>query len=364
MRQQGVKPVWKGYVEATGELSRIGYRAEVEAAMNTDEMSGISLLQLQDFPGQGTALVGMMDSHLKPKPFAFARPEAFQAFFRDRLVLASLPRYTYQAGESFTGEFFLANYGKTELSAPLEYTLTGPGVSLAGSLPARPCPAGKRTPLGAVTFQLPALEQAQRLELRLAVGEVENTYPLWMYPPVEPRCPASVYETRSFDEKARQVLAKGGKVFLAPPADKEHMPQSIGTQFTTDFWSVGTFPAQEGSMGQLIDTQHPIFQSFPTEYHTNWQWWPMASQRAFVLPHTIQAIVTEMDCYAYLRPMAQLFEARCGGGVILASSMGLQDLQQYPEARALLHSLYQYMDSESFAPQQELPPELFASLAP
>ena len=90
----------------------------------------------------------------------------------------------------------------------------------------------------------------------------------------------------------------------------------------------------------------------------------MASQRAFVLPRTIQAIVTEMDCYAYLRPMAQLFEARCGGGVILASSMGLQDLQQYPEARALLHSLYQYMDSESFAPQQELPPELFASLAP
>ena len=83
-----------------------------------------------------------------------------------------------------------------------------------------------------------------------------------------------------------------------------------------------------------------------------------------LLPHTIQAIVTEMDCYAYLRPMAQLFEARCGGGVILVSSMGLQDLQQYPEARALLHSLYQYMDSESFAPQQELPPELFASLAP
>lgn len=364
VRQQGLEPVWKRYVEATGELSRIGYRAEVEAAMNTDEMSGISLLQLQDFPGQGTALVGMMDSHLKPKPFAFARPEAFQAFFRDRLVLASLPRYTYQAGESFTGEFFLANYGKTELSAPLEYTLTGPGVSLAGSLPARPCPAGKRTPLGAVTFQLPALEQAQRLELRLAVGEVENTYPLWVYPPVEPRCPASVYETRSFDEKARQVLAQGGKVFLAPPADKEHMPQSIGTQFTTDFWSVGTFPAQEGSMGQLIDTQHPIFQSFPTEYHANWQWWPMASQRAFVLPRTIQAIVTEMDCYAYLRPMAQLFEARCGGGVILVSSMGLQDLQQYPEARALLHSLYQYMDSESFAPQQELPPELFASLAP
>ena len=137
VRQQGLEPVWKRYVEATGELSRIGYRAEVEAAMNTDEMSGISLLQLRDFPGQGTALEGMMDSHLKPKPFAFARPEAFQAFFRDRLVLASLPRYTYQAGESFTGEFFLANYGKTELSAPPGVHLDRPW-RVPGRQPARP----------------------------------------------------------------------------------------------------------------------------------------------------------------------------------------------------------------------------------
>ena len=82
VRQQGLEPVWKRYVEATGELSRIGYRAEVGGRHeHRPRCPACSLLQLQDFPGQGTALVGMMDSHLKPKPFAFARPEAFQAFF-------------------------------------------------------------------------------------------------------------------------------------------------------------------------------------------------------------------------------------------------------------------------------------------
>lgn len=68
VKEQGLDQVWGKYVEATGELSRIGYREEVEAAMRTKELSGISLLGLQNFPGQGTALVGMLDSHLQPKP--------------------------------------------------------------------------------------------------------------------------------------------------------------------------------------------------------------------------------------------------------------------------------------------------------
>ena len=71
-------------------------------------------------------------------------------------------------------------------------------------------------------------------------------------------------------------------------------------------------------------------------------------------PEAVSAIITEMDSYAWLRPMAQLFEFRCGGGTVLFSSMGLQDLQQYPEARALLAAIYSYLDSDSFRPEQEL----------
>lgn len=63
VEERGLLPTWEKYVEATGELSRLAYREEIEAAMRTRELSGISLLGLQDFPGQGTALVGMMNSH-------------------------------------------------------------------------------------------------------------------------------------------------------------------------------------------------------------------------------------------------------------------------------------------------------------
>ena len=106
-------------------------------------------------------------------------------------------------------------------------------------------------------------------------------------------------------------------------------------------------------MGQLMDVRHPIFQNFPTEFHTNWQWWPMANTRAVIFPEQMEAIITEMDSYAYLRPMAQLFECSVGGGKVLFSSMGLHSLQQYPEARALQDAIYKYLASAEFAPAQE-----------
>ena len=115
-------------------------------------------------------------------------------------------------------------------------------------------------------------------------------------------------------------------------------------------------------MGQLIDEKHPLFKDFPTEFHTNWQWWPMAVQRAVILPKQYETIVTELDSYAFLRPMAQLLECRCLNGRLLFSSMGLQDLQQYPEAGALLRAIYRYLVSEDFAPGQELAPEVLEQL--
>ncbi len=364
----GLLPEWNRYVEATGELSRIGYREEIEAAMRTKELSGISLLGLQDFPGQGTALVGMLDSHLKPKPFAFAKPEAFRAFFRDTLPLALLEKYTYEAGEVLQADIQVANFGKKNLCGEIGYALKGKDIIIGGTLPEASCPAGENTMAGRLEIPLQGIEKAVRLDLTVSVGgsEISNTYPVWVYPKTEPVCPDDVYETRCFDEKAREVLAAGGKVYLSPDSTPEALPKSIQAQFTTDFWSVGTFPLQEGGMGQLIDESHPVFEGFPTEFHTNWQWWPMAGQRAIILPEAlpkeVKSIITEMDSYAYMRPMTQLLECRCGKGRLLLSSMGLQNLQQYPEARALLSSIYNYLASEKFKPKQEMAPETVAKL--
>ena len=370
VESQGLTEIWKKYVEATGELARICYREEVEAVMRTGEMSGISLLGLQDFPGQGTALVGMLNSHLQPKPYHFAKPENFRSFFTDQLPLVLLPRYTWVNTEKLSARVQIANFGKRDLCGIPEYalslqTMDQKGYSCAdgvrrsaelvrGTLSHVNCPAGTLTDAGILEIDLKGLSLGKpvRLNLTVQLEGISNLYPIWVYPQIMPQCPGDIYETQWLDPEAKKVLKNGGKVYLTPPSTKEALPFSIQAQFTTDFWSVGTFAEQEGAMGQLIDDAHPLFEGFPTEFHTNWQWWPMASQRAVILPKRYQAVIAEMDSYAFLRPMAQLLECRCGGGKLMFSSMGLQDLQRYPEARALLDAIYCYMESEKFAPEQ------------
>lgn len=361
--ERGLLDKWEKYVEASGELAKICYREEVEAAMRTREFSGISLLGLQDFPGQGTALVGMLNSHLTPKPYPFAKPEAFQAFFRAQLPLILMPKYTYENTEMLCAKVKVANYGKEELSGYLHYELSGQGFSakMDSETPAI-CPPGALTEAGELRFSLEEMKEPARLDLTVTIGTISNSYPVWVYPPVKPVCPDGILETECFDERVKKALEEGRTVYLTPPSTKEALPCSIQAQFTTDFWSVGTFPKQEGGMGQLIDAKHPLFRDFPTEFHSNWQWWPFAVQRAIILPGKYDAIITEMDSYAFLRPMAKLLECRCGKGKLLFSTMGLQSLQQYPEARALLSSIYRYLASPEFAPEQEIEAEVIAGL--
>lgn len=381
VEERGLLPTWEKYVEATGELSRLAYREEIEAAMRTRELSGISLLGLQDFPGQGTALVGMMNSHLEPKPYDFARPERFREFFQECRILVKLPHYTYEAGERLIAEVEAANFGKRNIEGVFCWTLAGKkSVSENGNCePAEIkskntviatgedteitiCRPGSYTEVGSLDIPLDFVEKNTALTLKVRIGDSISAYPIWVYRKTTPVCPENVYETRAFDVKTREILQNGGRVYLSPDADKESLPNSIKTQFTTDFWSVGTFADQEGGMGQLIDTEHPIFKEFPTDFHTDWKWWIMATKRAVILPHPMKTIITEMDSYAFLRPMAQMIEFRCLKGKVLLSTMELHKSQQYPEVRALQASIYTYLSGENFEPAEEITEEELSML--
>lgn len=381
VEERGLLPVWKKYVEATGELSRLAYREEIEAAMRTRELSGISLLGLQDFPGQGTALVGMMNSHLEPKPYDFARPERFREFFQECRILVKLPHYTYEAGERLIAEVEAANFGKRNIEGVFCWTLAGKkSVSENGNCePAEIkskntviatgedteitiCRPGSYTEVGSLDIPLDFVEKNTALTLKVRIGDSISAYPIWVYRKTTPVCPENVYETRAFDVKTREILQNGGRVYLSPDADKESLPNSIKTQFTTDFWSVGTFADQEGGMGQLIDTEHPIFKEFPTDFHTDWQWWIVAGKRAVILPRSMKSVITEMDSYAFLRPMAQMIEFRCLKGKVLLSTMELHKSQQYPEVRALQASIYTYLSGENFEPAEEITEEELSML--
>lgn len=368
--KKGLPDTWEKRVEATGELALLSYREEVEAALRTRGYSGISLLGLQDFPGQGTALVGMMNSHQRPKPYSFADPERFKSFFNEVLPLVYLEKYCYTDDEVLSAAVQVSNYSKGDITRRLKVCILDGETSLftKETYPEICALQGELTEVGEIRLYLCGLnlKKNSALTLKVSFGGYENSYRIYVYKAEskKPDKPEGIYECRSLDDGAKEILISGGRVFLSPDPDKESLPYSIKSSFTTDFWSVGTFSSQEGSMGLLIDSDHPLFKDYPTDFHSDYQWFIQSSQRAIILPDGIKSIVTVLDSYAYLRNMGMLLEFNCENGRVLVSTMGLHKLKKYPECRALLTSIYRYMDSEDFTPDQNISYEELSRLVP
>ena len=150
------------YINASGMLSRLGYRMEIEAALRTKNMSGISLLGIQDFSGQSTALVGMMNALGDPKPYDFADPEAFATFFSPEVALLETEKFSWTNAEDFTGTLMLANYGPEDLEGEMTWKLTEDDTILAqGSLPGTVFTQGTVTDAGEISIPLSEIQEAK-----------------------------------------------------------------------------------------------------------------------------------------------------------------------------------------------------------
>ena len=352
--QTGAAAYWQAGVQASGELALRCYREEVEAVLRTPGMSGLSLLGLQDFPGQGTALVGMMDAHLAPKPADFARPERFAAFFAPVVLLACFDRYTYEAGEWFTADLRVANYGRQTLAGPLCWRIAeGRTILGQGTLDAPAgWPAGGLREAGRIRWQMPGDARPHALTLELSAGDLNSRYPLWSYPCAK----AAPAVLRRLTEADLRRIEAGASALIDLPADGTECPASVRCQFSTDFWSVGTFPEQEGTMGLLIRAEHPALKDYPTGTASNWQWWTQSHGRAFRLPRTIEPVVRVLDSVTRLDNLGLLWEARLGKGRLLVSGMDLAGHLEFPECRYLLECLAAYLDGPA-APMAAVTPE-------
>jgi hypothetical protein len=339
-------------------------------------MSGISLLGIQDFPGQGTALVGMLNSHLRTKPYAFAAPERFRKFYTGILPVALFPKYTYENGEMFQAELKMANYGKDILKGKMFWRLMeAQNIRQEGKNDGSCCIPGTLTMTGSASLKLPETDRAVCYTLQLCYKDKKraifnNEYRIWSYPHLNTvrleedgsACHENVFITQSVGQ-ALQHLRNGECVFLSPKALADQFSGSAAGMFSTDFWSVGTFPQQEGYMGCLIDEKHPIFKNFPTLPWPQWQWWSITTgARSMKIPEHLNAIISVIDCYARLRRLAFLFECRVGSGRLTVSSMGLLEKQEYPETRALLQAILAYMNTEGFAPETSLTEDELTSI--
>jgi len=346
------------YLMASGKLAVILYKEEIERALKTPGFSGFQLLDLHDFPGQGTALVGILDAFWESK--GLIAPEEFRRFCSPVVPLARFEKATYLNNETLDVQFEVANFsnGILEDIQPLWSLSRTDGTVLAeGELNRQDISVGNGRVLGHASVPLSKVTDAARLVLTIECKDTEyrNAWDIWVYPEAIPPLEDNVVYTRNFVD-ARKALEKGKKVLLNPVKEEIN---GLEGKFVQVFWSPVHFPNQPGTMGILCDPSHPALLHFPTEMHSNWQWWDICKNARTIeldsVKENLQPIVRMVDNFYKNRNLGLIFEARVGEGKLLFCSTDLgNNMDNRPVARQMYYSLLAYMQSDRFNPSEEV----------
>ncbi len=361
LAEHGMLDQWRDFLHASGKLQALCYKEEIEAALRTPGVSGIQLLDLHDFPGQGTALVGVLDAFWDEK--GYVTPTEFRRFYGSTVPLARMTKRVWTADETFTADVELAHFGAAPLENAATYWKlandTGATV-VSGEWPAKRIPTDRGIALGRIEIDFAKLSTPKKYKLIVGLKDTpfENDWNLWLYPAsTHSTAPPDVLITSVLDDTATTRLAKGGKVLLFATRLSPDDPKG---SFTPVFWNRQWFPSQGcQTLGLLCDPKHPALSAFPTDFHSEWQWEDIVTNsRAFVmdsLPSSLRPIVQVIDDWNTNRKLGLVWECRVGSGKLLVCSADLErDLDQRPAARQLRASLLAYMAGAEFSPKVEV----------
>ena len=353
------------FTRDSGKLAALLYKEDIERALRTKDLAGIQLLQLQDFPGQSTATVGLLDAFWDSK--GAITPEEFRQFSSPIVPLVRMKKFVWENTETLTAAFELANFSEKNLITGFRATLTAPdGQTFAATeFGAREYPVGNGQPIGRFEAPLAGFKEPVRLNLTIesADGTARNSWPVWIYPRETPA--AEVITHHALTDACLADLQAGRSVLLLPKGNAIINP--VAARFIPVFWSPLHFPNQPGTLGATIDTGHPVWRNFPTDSHTHWQWWELtANSKAVDLTGFDPAIAKPfrfIDKYDRNALPAAIFEAKVGEGSLLVCTL---DVSSEPEkrivARQLHRALEHYAASADFAPAASITLDQLQSL--
>ena len=389
--------------KASGLWSVKLYKADIEMDLRTKNMAGFQLLDIQDYPGQGSAFVGILDAFMESK--GITTPEEWRQWCSPVVPLAELDKFCFEDGEHVKAKIQVANYGGSSLK----------GKKLRWHLQAekgafRIDDGTYRTEEGEVKKNVGSLMTEDEgvlnifsydeglmdvgelngvfhvskptkllLTLNIEGTEAKNSYELWVYPkkPIDKK---GIMVVKDLTADVAKALEKGGKVLWLPTESESFIasddtlsqvhnatPYTVGGLFQTDYWNYRMFKTicennkkkvSPGTLGILTNPAHSIFRDFPTEMHTNWQWFPVVKEsHPLVLdnfPKDYKPIVQVIDNIERNHKLGLVMEWKVGAGKLLVCMSDLAKASKYPEGRAFYQSVLNYMRSADFNPTFEI----------
>ena len=411
--------------KASGLWSVKLYKADIEMDLRTKNMAGFQLLDIQDYPGQGSAFVGILDAFMESKGITTANE--WHQWCSSVVPLLVTDRFCYDENEMMNAKVQIANYGGESLKGKklvwkLDYALdenfgddaapnaganidrfNQPSPLAQGEIPITTDEEGL-IDIGEIHHKMKVMADGFNdgngtcldvkipsrkviLTLDIDYGRYDarrhrNTYDLWIYTTEKS---LDIYKkgvviTSDLTDEVAKKLEKGAKVLWLPTTSKNFVasadtisqagnatPYTVGGLFQTDYWNYRMFKTicennkktvSPGTLGILTNPKHPIFCDFPTEMHTNWQWFPVIKDsHPLVLDNFAKddkPIVQVIDNIERNHKLGLVMEWKVGAGKLLVCMSDLEKASEYPEGRAFYESVLSYMRSPEFAPQSEI----------
>lgn len=360
--------------KASGLWSVKLYKADIEMDLRTRNMAGFQLLDIQDYPGQGSAFVGILDAFMESK--GITTPEGWRQWCSPVVPLLEVEKFCFEDGEKIQAKVKVANYGGSSLYGKKLKWKIG---DAEGVMNIFTYDEGL-IDVGVLDEEISA-DKPTKLNVSLNIEETEarNSYELWVYPKkaMEKK---GVIIAKDLNDEVVKVLEKGGKVLWMPTASSHFVaaddtlsqvdnatPYTVGGLFQTDYWNYRMFKTicennkkkvSPGTLGILTNPEHPIFKGFPTEMHTNWQWFPVIKEsHPLVLDNfakDYRPIVQVIDNIERNHKLGLVMEWKVGAGKLLVCMSNLEKAARYPEGKAFYQSVIDYMRSADFNPSAEI----------
>ena len=391
----------KEFVYNSGRQQVRMLKEDLEANLRTPYIYGFELLDLHDYLGQGTALVGILDPFWDSK--GYVAPNEWRQFCDETVLLARIESYcidraknaavsipievshfgraplqsvriNWQLEKQPVTQYTYGEHGKT-----LTQTVFQPPV-LCGTLKQRDYALEKNQSAGCIYLNMEDIQPDCAYVLRVSMKAngkiVENTWPFWIFDssklkpvstPDESKAESDTHDAVFITSDcfhAETLLNEGKRVlFELPYEDTSYDCPPV--RFNPSFWNSQMGPTWARGMGMIIKNAHPAFASFPTTADGGWQWQSLIENARGLRVEKlgcdcITNLVQPIDEWNRNDKMSLLFECQVGTGRLMMTSINLE--QDTPQAAALKKSILSYMKSDAFEPQGQVSWKQLSSL--
>lgn len=362
-KQRGICVQNKEFVKSSGMQSLTLYKENIESLLRTPLCGGFQLLGMQDFSGQGEALVGWLDAFYDSK--GIVTPERFRNWCNTTVPLMRSPSYVYTNRDTLQVGIEVLRFDMTDLEqSEVLWNLVDESGSIIGrgSFGHYDIRNATLNKVGQIRVPLNGISSAKQLKLTASIQgtSFKNDWNFWVYPEKEIVSLPSFGIMETFNlQEAINGLKEGKTVLLW--AHDLGSDKNIGyAQWKPTFWQGGDWKNEGCVNGALIRNLHPALAGFPTDSYLDFQWFDICKgARGFDLeglPELCRPIVQPIHDFHFNRKLATVIElcSEEGGKILICGYNLTEHLDTRPAALALRNSLVRYVSSSAFHPTEQV----------